>query len=185
MRTSPLLDRYKGIVGESQIEQIYEVARSLAGLRVLHVNTTAQGGGVAEILHELLPLMEELDLKHDWKVIPIDEASGYFTARLVDMLQGYDRGEFPEREKQVFLEKLRRSVRYGQVAQADLYFIQLKRADGATAGTLAYQMGWMKPQSVTATTNRFGITAAAASVVQAYQSDPTRLIGSFTSTFPS
>lgn len=74
---------------------------------------------------------------------------------------------------------------YADRAQADLYFIQLKRADGATAGTLAYQMGWMKPQSVTATTNRFGITAAAASVVQAYQSDPTRLIGSFTSTFPS
>jgi hypothetical protein len=46
MRISPLLDRYKGIVGASQIEQIYEVARSLAGLRVLHVNTTAQGADI-------------------------------------------------------------------------------------------------------------------------------------------
>jgi trehalose synthase len=45
MGTSPLLDRYKGIVDASLIEQIYEVARSLAGVRVLHVNTTAQGGG--------------------------------------------------------------------------------------------------------------------------------------------
>jgi trehalose synthase len=75
---------------------------------VLHVNTTAQGRGIAEILNELLPLMEELGIKHDWNVIPLDEASGYFTARLVDMLQGYDTGKFPEREKQVFLEKLRR-----------------------------------------------------------------------------
>jgi trehalose synthase len=123
MRTSPLLDRYKGIVDASLIEQIYEVARSLAGVRVLHVNTTAQGGGVAEILNELLPLMEELGLKHDWNVISLDEASGYFTARLVDMLQGYDTGEFPEAEKQVFLEKLRRAVRYGQADQADIYFI--------------------------------------------------------------
>jgi trehalose synthase len=123
MRTSSLLDRYKGVVDESLIDQIYEVARSLAGVRVLHVNTTAQGGGVAEILNELLPLMEELGLKHDWNVISLDEASGYFTARLVDMLQGYDTGEFPEREKEVFLEKLRRSVRYGQVDQADIYFI--------------------------------------------------------------
>jgi trehalose synthase len=140
MRTSPLLDRYKGIVGASQIEQIYEVARSLAGLCVLHVNTTAQGGGVAEILHELLPLMEELGIKHDWKVIQLDEASGYFTARLVDMLQGYDKGEFPEREKQVFLEKLRRSVRNGPVEQADIYFIH-----DFQLAPLAEFCPWMRP----------------------------------------
>ena len=114
MRTSSLLDRYKCFVDESYITGIYEIARSLAGLRVLHVNTTAQGGGVAEILHELIPLMEELGIKHDWKVIPLDDASGYFTACLVDMLQGYEAGELPEKEKQVFLEKLRRSMRDGK-----------------------------------------------------------------------
>ncbi len=140
MRTSPLLDRYKSIVGASQIEQIYEVARSLAGLRVLHVNTTAQGGGVAEILHELLPLMEELGIKHDWEVIQLDEASGYFTARLVDLLQGYDKGEFPEREKQVFLEKLRHSVRNGPVEQADMYFIH-----DFQLAPLAEFCPWMRP----------------------------------------
>ena len=123
METSPLLDRYKGLVSASLIEQIYEVAHSLAGLHVLHVNTTAQGGGVAEILSDLLPLAEELGIRHDWKVIPLDEASGYFTARLVDMLQGYDTGAFPEAEKQVFLEKLRYAVGKGPEYQADIYFI--------------------------------------------------------------
>jgi trehalose synthase len=123
MIPSPLLDRYKSIVGESLIDQIYDVARSLAGLRVLHLNTTAQGGGVAEILNELLPLMNDLGIQHNWKVVPLDESSGYFTARLVDMLQGYDTGAFPEREKQVFLEKLRHSESYGQAYQADMYFI--------------------------------------------------------------
>ncbi len=123
METSPLLDRYKGIVSASLIEQIYEVAHSLAGLHVLYVNTTAQGGGVAEILNELLPIMGELGIQHDWKVISLDEASGYFTARLVDMLQGYDTGAFPEAEKQVFLEKLRHAVSKGPEYQADVYFI--------------------------------------------------------------
>src|SRR5512135_3914151 len=113
MSRSPLLDRYTCFVGEPQIESIYEIARSLAGLRVLHINTTAQGGGVAEILHELLPVMEELGIRHNWKVVPLDAASGSFTARLADMLQGYDTGEFPEQEKNLLLEKLRRSVRYG------------------------------------------------------------------------
>jgi trehalose synthase len=123
METSPLLDRYKGIVSASLIEQIYEAAHALAGLHVLHVNTTAQGGGVAEILSDLLPLVEELGIRHDWKVISLDEASGYFTARLVDMLQGYDTGAFPEAEKQVFLEKLRHAVNTWPAYQADVYFI--------------------------------------------------------------
>ncbi len=123
MGTSPLLDRYKGIVSASLLEQIYEVAHSLAGLHVLHLNTTAEGGGVAEILSDLLPLAEELGIQHDWKVIPLDEDSGSFTARLVDMLQGYDTGAFPEAEKQVFLEKLRHAVSKGPAYQADVYFI--------------------------------------------------------------
>src|SRR5207253_9022129 len=106
METSPLLDRYKGIVSASLIQQIYEVAHSLAGLRVLHVNTTAQGGGVAEILSDLLPLAEELGLRHDWKVISLDEGSGHFTARLVGMLQGFETGALHEADEHGVLEKL-------------------------------------------------------------------------------
>src|SRR5438045_8895223 len=123
MEISPLLDRYKGIVSAALIPQLYEVAHSLAGLHVLHVNTTAQGGGVAEILSDLLPLVEELGIQHDWKVISLDEASGYFTARLADMLQGYDTGAFPEAEKQVFVEKLRHAVSQETAYEADVYFI--------------------------------------------------------------
>jgi trehalose synthase len=140
MNRSLLLDRYQGIVDASVIEQIYEAARSLAGLHVLHVNTTAQGGGVAEILQELLPLVEELGIHHTWKVVPLDEASGYFTARLVDMLQGYDSGEFPEAEKQVFLEKLQRAVSCGQEYQADLYFVH-----DFQLVPLAEFFPWMRP----------------------------------------
>ena len=140
MIPTPQLDRYKCTVDESLIDQIYEVARSLAGLRVLHVNTTDQGGEVAEILNELIPLMEDLGIKHDWKVIPLDESSGYFTARLVDMLQGYDTGKFPEQDKQVFLEKLRRSVSYGQDYQADIYFIH-----DFQLVPLAEFFPWMRP----------------------------------------
>lgn len=137
MKTSPLLDRYRGLVDESQIAAIYEVASSLHGLRVLHMNTTDRGGGVAEILHELLPVMEELGIRHDWKVIPLDEASGYFSARVVDMLQGYDMGEFPETEKNVFLEKLRSAV---QRDQADMYFIH-----DFQLAPLAQLYPWMRP----------------------------------------
>jgi trehalose synthase len=140
MIPSPLLDRYKGIVDESLIDQIYDVARSLAGIRVLHVNTTAQGGGVAEILNKLLPVMNELGIQHSWSVVPLDETSGYFTARLVDMLQGYDTGSFPEREKQVFLEKLRHAVSSRQDYQADMFFIH-----DFQLVPLAEFFPWMRP----------------------------------------
>ena len=123
MVPSSLLDRYRGVVDGSLIDQIYEVAHSLAGLRVLHLNTTAQGGGVAEILNRLLPIMKELGIQHAWKVISLDETSGYFTAKLVDMLQGYDTGELPVRETQVFLEKLRHAVGAPKDYQADMYVI--------------------------------------------------------------
>ena len=140
MKNSPLLDRYKGLVSESLLAQIYEVAQSLAGLHVLHINTTAQGGGVAEILSDMIPLVEELGIQHDWKVISLDEASGSFTARLVDMLQGYDMGAFPEAEKQVFLEKLRHAVNQEPAYQADIYFIH-----DFQLVPLAEFFPWMRP----------------------------------------
>jgi trehalose synthase len=140
MKNSPLLDRYKGLVSTSLLTQIYEVAQELVGLHVLHINTTAQGGGVAEILSDMLPLVEELGIHHDWKVITLDEASGSFTARLVDMLQGYDTGAFPEAEKQVFLEKLRHAVSQEPAYQADVYFIH-----DFQLVPLAEFFPWMRP----------------------------------------
>jgi trehalose synthase len=140
MKNSPLLDRYKGLVSASLLTQIYEVAHSLAGLHVLHVNTTAMGGGVAEILSDMLPLVEELGIRHTWNVITLDEASGSFTARLVDMLQGYDTGAFPEAEKQVFLEKLRHAVSQEPAYQADVYFIH-----DFQLVPLAEFFPWMRP----------------------------------------
>ena len=93
MRRSARLDRYKRFVGEDLLSEIYHIAESLAGLHILHVNTTAQGGGVAELLHALIPHMEELGIRHTWKVIPLDDASNQFTAHVVDLLQGIEHGD--------------------------------------------------------------------------------------------
>jgi trehalose synthase len=112
-------------MGEDVLARIYSAAESLAGVSVLHVNTTAQGGGVAELLESLLPLMVELDIPHSWKVIPLDEASNLFDAHLVDLLQGMEHGDIPEADQHVFLEKLRRMPDLQRADQnhADIYFI--------------------------------------------------------------
>ena len=52
------LKDYEGIVKEGQIEVVRELGDKLKGKSVTHVNSTAFGGGVAEILHSLVPLDE-------------------------------------------------------------------------------------------------------------------------------
>src|SRR5215469_5754112 len=64
VKRSPLLDRYEHLVGKDVLSRVYQAAESLAGLHVLHINTTARGGGVAELLGALIPLMDELGMKH-------------------------------------------------------------------------------------------------------------------------
>jgi trehalose synthase len=107
------------------LARIYRAAESLAGVSVLHVNTTAHGGGVAELLESLLPLMDELGIPHSWKVIPLDEASNLFDAHLVDLLQGIEHGVITADDQQLFLEKLRRTpdLQQADKPHADIYFI--------------------------------------------------------------
>src|SRR5712692_5581821 len=51
---------YAPIVGEQVVETIRQEAKELAGAKVLHINATAYGGGVAEILKSLVPLMRDV-----------------------------------------------------------------------------------------------------------------------------
>jgi len=69
-----LLDRYEPIVGASVVARIRRLADAVQGRRVLMVNSTSQGGGVAEILHSMVPLMNEVGVATVWKVIEGDEA---------------------------------------------------------------------------------------------------------------
>ena len=65
----PVLQDYAPIVGEPEILELRELACRLAGRHVKMVNSTAVGGGVAEILNRLVPLMEEVKVPTHWEVI--------------------------------------------------------------------------------------------------------------------
>jgi trehalose synthase len=64
-----LLDRYEEIVGPAEVQRLRQLATRLHGKRIVHVNSTRLGGGVAEILGWMIPLMEELGLTARWEVI--------------------------------------------------------------------------------------------------------------------
>jgi len=63
------LDAYAPFVGRATIEEIRLLGDRLRGRRVQHVNSTAVGGGVAEILNRLVPLLLELGINTRWDVI--------------------------------------------------------------------------------------------------------------------
>lgn len=64
----PLSD-YGKVIGESEIEELRTLAKPLTGRGVEMVNSTAVGGGVAEMLNRLVPLGEELGLNIRWEVM--------------------------------------------------------------------------------------------------------------------
>jgi trehalose synthase len=72
---STRLTAYAEVAGDEVINHLHQLARPLQGARVVHVNSTRVGGGVAEILEQLVPMKRELGIDASWEVI---EGSGEF-----------------------------------------------------------------------------------------------------------
>ncbi len=65
----PHLDDYQSIIGQGRIDTLRFLAKDLKGKRIKMVNSTAVGGGVAEMLNRLVPLLSELEVPTHWDVI--------------------------------------------------------------------------------------------------------------------
>ena len=90
-----MIEKYSEIIGEQELDSIFKIAEKLKGVSVLHVNSTPSGGGVAEILSRLVPLMRELGIQTDWKVIRGDMEFFTVTKSFHNSLQnGY--GDLPK-----------------------------------------------------------------------------------------
>lgn len=66
---APHLDEYRNIVGQSTLDALRFLAHELRGKTIKMVNSTAVGGGVAEMLNRLVPLLSELEVASEWDVI--------------------------------------------------------------------------------------------------------------------
>lgn len=90
----PLLDKrlddYADSVEPGTIERIRELAEPLQGARVLHVNATAYGGGVAELLATHVPLLRDIGLAPEWQVMHGSEEFFSITKSVHNALQGAD-----------------------------------------------------------------------------------------------
>jgi trehalose synthase len=86
------LGAYRGVAPDAILDELTRRAGSLRGVRVLHVNATPYGGGVAELLRSVVPLLNDLGLVADWKTISGDHAFFQITKTIHNGLQGASLG---------------------------------------------------------------------------------------------
>ena len=82
------LEDYRKIAGDEAISAIYKEARRLYGRRILHINSTYYGGGVAEILNSLVPLMNNVGIEADWRILHGTPDLFTITKKFHNALQG-------------------------------------------------------------------------------------------------
>jgi len=85
---SQSLDNYRPFLADEAVEEMRDSARKLRGARILHLNATPYGGGVSELLRSEVPLLRDLGLHADWKVIFGDEKFFKVTKTFHNALQG-------------------------------------------------------------------------------------------------
>ena len=84
------IEDYREVAPKGAVDFLLRLAERARGRRFLHVNSTRVGGGVAEILSRLVPIMGDLGIKTAWEVIEGDPEFFAMTKALHNALQGME-----------------------------------------------------------------------------------------------
>lgn len=101
---NPFLEPYLALLGPEVIHQLEQTAVPLKEITIVHVNSTKEGGGVAEILTKMVPFTSALGIETHWKVIKGDNLFFQCTKQFHNLLQGM-RGPIPSSEMLAHYEK--------------------------------------------------------------------------------
>jgi len=89
---------YASIASRGLMAELRQLAEPLQGKRVVHLSATAFGGGVAEINYALIPLMADIGLDVEWRIIQGDDEFFSVTKTIHNALQGDPKGLTPEQQ---------------------------------------------------------------------------------------
>ena len=137
----PRLDDYEPIIGRPELDELRFLARQLRGKTVKMVNSTAVGGGVAEILNRLVPLMNELEVPTKWEVITGGNDFFEVTKGFHNALHGGDYNLTPQ-AKEIFMlynEQNRARMEFGE----DLFVIHDPQPVGLIRARVRNRGRWM------------------------------------------
>jgi trehalose synthase len=84
------LDDYRGVVPQGTLDFLKLLAEKVQGKKFINVNSTRLGGGVAEILRSLLPLLQDVGVDARWEVIMGNEEFFNTTKAFHNALQGQE-----------------------------------------------------------------------------------------------
>ncbi len=115
------IEDYAPIVGQPIIDDLRLLAEKLEGKTVQHINSTAIGGGVAEILSRMVPLLKELGVNTTWDVIKGGEQFFEVTKKFHNALHG-KKEDIGKKDFEIFMETSRQNVEELN-AYGDIVFI--------------------------------------------------------------
>ena len=116
------LKRYKSIIGKEALDSIFAEAQPLEGKLVAHVNSTHYGGGVAEILHSLVYLMNDVGIKAEWRVIKGSQEFFSVTKSFHNALQG-EAVRLTKNMKRIYLKTNREFAKITHLENYDFVII--------------------------------------------------------------
>jgi len=100
-----ILYKYEGILGKKKIKNLLKKAAKFESKKVLHINSTKFGGGVAEILQNMIPMMNELNLDAHWEVFSAPEKFFEITKKMHNALQGNKEISFSNEERSMYINQ--------------------------------------------------------------------------------
>jgi trehalose synthase len=116
------LEDYRGIVSDEIITDLHRRTSLLHDKHVVHMNSTAQGGGVAEMLYALVPLMNDVGVDAGWRVLVGSDDFFGVTKKFHNGLQG-DRVNLTENKKRLYVQANESFSQYNHIARHDAVII--------------------------------------------------------------
>lgn len=100
-----ILQNYSILLGIKDIRKLKKKAKKFEGNEILHINATKFGGGVAEILNNMIPLMRELKLVANWKVFSAPDSFFEISKKMHNALQGNMDIHFTDEEISAYISQ--------------------------------------------------------------------------------
>jgi trehalose synthase len=116
------LSSYGHIAGKQVIDKIHAEAEKLAGKHITCVNSTYQGGGVAEILNSIVPMFDQVGVDFGWRILHGTPDFFTITKKFHNALQG-DPINLSRRKKDIYFETNERFSMFTHLEQHDLVII--------------------------------------------------------------
>ena len=129
------LESYEPHVGSERVESLRRLAEPLRGMRWAHLNSTADGGGVAEMIRSIVPLARALGVDTSWHVLRGDDEFFQVTKKFHNLLQGVDQPISMDEIMGTYLDTIMKNG-HGASIEADLIVVH----DPQPIGLVAHDM---------------------------------------------